>query len=193
VTPREWGAAIVVALGLAALLTAAPHRSPPAHLPPSALVGAAALVVVAAAALVLVAGRLPARAAPVALAAAAATCFGFASGMARVAVTGSAPVLVASAMAALSAVTGLGLVQLAYRDGGLGAPLATLNLVDPLVAVVLGVTVLGEPFPLTLARIALVAVGLIATSSGIGMLTLPPRSGRLPAVHDSRKVAHVVR
>ena len=193
VTAREWGAAIVVALGLAVLLTAAPHHAPAALLAPSTIVGAAALVGAAAAALVVLAGRLPARAAPVGLAAAAATCFGFASGMARVAVTGSAPVLIASALAALGAVTGLGLAQLAYRDGGLGAPLATLNLIDPLVAVLLGVTLLGEPFPLTPPRVALVAVGLVATSIGIGMLAVAPRPGRPPAVHDPGKVAHVVR
>jgi len=56
----------------------------------------------------------------------------------------------------------------------LGAPLATLILVDPPVAVVIGVTVLGEPFPLTPARVVIAAFGLIVTTTGIWGLTHPP-------------------
>ncbi len=171
VTPTQWRAAAAVALGLAALLTVAPHHAPAAHLPTSSILTAVLVVVSAVAMLLLLAARLPSRAAPVAHAAAAATCFGFASAMARAAVTSAAPLLLVAALAVLGAVGGLGLAQLAYRSGGLGAPLATQILVDPFVAVLLGVTLLGEPLHLTPWRVAIGLAGLLATAAGIGSLT----------------------
>jgi hypothetical protein len=52
--------------------------------------------------------------------------------------------------------------QFAYRGGGLGAPSATLILLDPLVAVVLGVAVLHEQLRLAPTLIALGPAGLVA-------------------------------
>jgi hypothetical protein len=175
VTGAQWRAAAAVAIGLPAVLTVAPHRAPLPELPMPVILTAAAAVTVAVLALVGVAARLGGRGAPVARAAAAATCFGCASGMARIAVTGAAPFLLAAALAVLGAGAGLGLAQLAYRNGGLGAPLATLNLVDPLTAVIIGVTVLGETLQLTPARLAIAAVGMVATASGIWALTRRPQ------------------
>jgi hypothetical protein len=71
----------------------------------------------------------------------------------------------------LGAAAGLGLAQLAYRNGGLGAPLATQILVDPVIAVIIGITLLREPMLLTPARAAIGIAGLIATSGGIWALT----------------------
>jgi drug/metabolite transporter (DMT)-like permease len=170
VTPAQWRAAAAVVVGVAAFLAAAPHRGrpiAPGVLPlPAAMAALAALVVV----LVVVSARLPAASAPVARAAAAATCFGSASAMTRVAAIGAAPLPVAGALAVVGAAAGFGLAQAAYRHGGLGAPLATLILVDPLVAVVIGVIVLGEPAPLSPIRITVGALGLAATATGIWSL-----------------------
>lgn len=205
VTPAEWRAAAAVALGLAALLTVAPHHAPAVYLPASSILIASLMVAAVVAVLALIAVWLPARAVPLAHAAAAATCFGFASAMARVAVTATAPVWLVAALAVLGAVGGLGLLQSAYRSGGLGAPLATQILVDPLVAVLLAITLLGEPLPLTPWRVTIGVAGLLATAAGIRALTrVPPFTGpnapaptsadvpTTPAV-DKNGLAHVVR
>jgi hypothetical protein len=176
VTRGQWRAAAAVVLGLTAVLTLAPHRVPPSHLAPSVILFASVTVGASVLVLVGLAAHLAGRGAPVVRAAAAATCFGFASGMARIAVTGTAPFLLSAVLAVLGAVSGLGLAQLAYRTGGLGAPLATQNLVDPLVAVIIGVTLLGEPLQLTPGRVATAAIGLVATLTGIWALTRPPHS-----------------
>jgi hypothetical protein len=189
VTPGEWRAAAAVAIGLAAVLAVAPHHAPASRLSVVAVLCAAIAVSVLILILVGLAARLPGRGAPVVRAAAAATSFGFASGMTRIAATGSAPFLLAAALAVLGAGIGLGLAQLAYRDGGLGAPLATQILVDPVVAVIIGVTLLGEPLLLTPGRAAIGIAGLAATAGGIWALT---RAGpRQPAefAHAADKAA----
>jgi hypothetical protein len=170
VTGAQWRAAVAVATGLAAVLTVAPHRARQVHpgilsVPVATGVIAAVVVIV-----VVISTRIPPPGAPVARAGAAGICFGFASGMTRVAAIGAAPFAVAAAMAVLSAVVGFALAQLAYRSGGLGAPLATLILIDPLVAVLIGVTVLGEPVPVSPLRVALGVMGLAATTAGIWVL-----------------------
>lgn len=206
VTPAQWRAAAAVALGLAALLSVAPHRAPAVQLPIVAVLIAAVAVLAVVVALLVLATRLPGRAAPVVQAAAAATCFGFASAMARTAVTGAGPLWLVAGLALLGALGGLGLAQLAYRRGGLGAPLATQILVDPLVAAVLGVTLLGEPLHLTGWRIVIGMAGLVSTAIGIRVLTRSPHPGGpdgpasttipdLPPwqVVDEKGLVHVVR
>jgi threonine/homoserine efflux transporter RhtA len=128
---------------------------------------------------------LPERLVAVGQAAGAAICFGLASGMARLALTGAAPFLVGAVVAVLGAATGLAMAQFAYRCGGLGAPLATLILLDPVVAVVLGVTVLHEPLRVAPGWIALGLAGLISTACGIWMLAKVPASGRRGDPTDS--------
>jgi hypothetical protein len=90
--------------------------------------------------------------------------------MGRIAFSGAAPFLAAAAIAVVAAGAGLALSQPAYRRGGLGAPLATLILVDPLVAVGIAVTLLAEPVSMSPATAALGLVGVIATAGGIGAL-----------------------
>jgi hypothetical protein len=170
VTPGEWRAAVAVALGLAAVLTVAPHHAPATRLSVTSVLSTAITFVVVVLLLVGLSTRLPPRAAPVMRAAAAATCFGFASGMTRVAATGAAPFLVAGAAAVLGAAAGLALAQLAYRHGGLGAPLATQILVDPIVAVIIGIVLLKEPVLLNPGLTALGGAGLVATVAGIWAL-----------------------
>jgi hypothetical protein len=171
VTPGEWRAAAAVAIGLAAVLAVAPHHAPASRLSVLAVLCATGAIGVLVLFLVGLAARLPGRGAPVVRAAAAATSFGFASGMTRIAATGSAPFLLGAALAVLGASAGLGLAQLAYRNGGLGAPLATQILVDPVIAVIIGLTLLREPMLLTPGRAAIGIAGLVVTSSGIWALT----------------------
>jgi drug/metabolite transporter (DMT)-like permease len=171
VTPGEWRAAAAVAIGLAAVLTVAPHHAPAPRLSVVAVLCATVAITVLVLFLVGLAARLPGRGAPVVRAAAAATSFGFASAMTRIAATGSAPFLLGAALAVLGAAAGLGLAQLAYRNGGLGAPLATQILVDPVIAVIIGITLLREPMLLTPARAAIGIAGLVATCGGIWALT----------------------
>lgn len=68
--------------------------------------------------------------------------------------------------------TGLLFAQAAYR-GGLGAPLATLTLVNPVAAALIGVTLLGEryvagPFGATAALVA-----ALVAARGVTMLARP--------------------
>jgi drug/metabolite transporter (DMT)-like permease len=186
VTRTEWGAAAAVVAGLIAILSLAPHHVRPPEVTagqlPAAAAGGAALVLVA----VAVSGRMRNRAAPVLRAGGAAVCFGFASAMARLIVAGTGPLLLAAAICGTSAVTGFALVQTAYRNGGLGAPLATCTLVDPLAAATLGVVLLAETVYLTPMDVALGLSGLVATS--IGLTVLARTAHRVP-LPEADKVA----
>jgi drug/metabolite transporter (DMT)-like permease len=173
ISRQEWMGAAAVVVGLGATLTILPHSAP--HSPISVR-----LLLVVAAGLALLVGlllglarRLPRRSGAVLTATAAATCSGLASAMTRVAVTGSAPFAFAALVAVCGAVAGLGLSQPAYRTGGLGAPLATLNLVDPVVSVLIGLTILAEPLAITPTRISVGAVGFAVTWAGIWALSRP--------------------
>ena len=174
VTRREWLAAAVVTGGLAAVLAVLPHSAHRAHLPPTELWVSAGVVSALVLALLVLAVYLSGRATPVLRAAAAATCFGFASGMARLAAIGGGSLPLTVGLAVVGAAAGLLLAQLAYRTGGLGAPLATQILVDPIVAVTVGIALLHEPVELTPARVALGLLGFAATAGGIWGLTHRP-------------------
>ena len=120
----EWWAAGLVVLGLAAVLIVVPQREPPVVVAVGTVVTTAAVLGGMAVGLFGLAVGLPARVAAVALAARAAICFGLASGMARLVLTGTAPFPVGAALAVVWAEAGLAMAQFAYRrGGGLGAPL----------------------------------------------------------------------
>ena len=72
------------------------------------------------------------------------------------------------------------LAQHAYRDGGLGAPLAVLTLLDPFTAGSLGMLVLGEPFGTTPIRLALGVAGGLVTCVGVGLLSTRPTATPAP-------------
>jgi drug/metabolite transporter (DMT)-like permease len=122
----------------------------------------------------------------------AATCFGLTSGTVRaVWLRHATPPAVAIGLS--SAVVGIALAQQAYRDGGLGAPLATLTLVDPLSAGALGVLILGETLDLRPAHLTLAVSGGVATVLGVVLLSqrrllaqtagpLPSAAGRSPEI-----------
>lgn len=172
-----WRGAVLATVGLAGLLslTGTPH--------PETLGGAerpvlAAVVLAAVAALVLAAHRMRRPVLRgVTLASAAGAAFGIASVFTKAAAedwtdraTGSLlPTL--GAIAAL-ATAGLLLSQAAYRGAGLAAPLATVTVVNPVVAAAVGITVLGEGFRYGVAGGVLAVVAGAVAATGVVMLTL---------------------
>lgn len=165
------GAACIV-LGLPAALSAIPRHAAPV----SPVLGywavaaaVAALAVVVATGAITIRRRLPG-AAPVLYAVTAALCFGLTSGTAKAVWLGhTAPTVIGAGL--LSAAAGVVLTQHAYRDGGLGAPLATLTLVDPLAAAVVGVLALGEPISTTPLHLVTGLAGVLATAVGVVLLS----------------------
>ncbi|MEU6275219.1 DMT family transporter [Streptomyces populi] len=109
---------------------------------------------------------------------AAGVAFGAASALTQTAVLelsrGGVPRLRASALllaagVALLATTGLALCQLAYR-GGLEAPLATMTLVNPVFAAVIGVAVLGDRCSGGLPGALVGAAAAVAAGRGVFVL-----------------------
>jgi drug/metabolite transporter (DMT)-like permease len=171
VSRGEWTAAGAVALGLLGILSLAPHHARPPVVSDAALgiaVGGCALVV---ALLVVGSSWLGTRAGSVMRAAASAVLFGLASAMARLMVAGSSTFVLAFAVCALAACVGMMLIQTAYRDGGLGAPLATCTIVDPLAASSLGIVLLGETISLNPVDLTLGTIGLGLTVAGLIVLS----------------------
>ncbi|WP_203691424.1 DMT family transporter [Streptomyces sp. SID12488] len=75
------------------------------------------------------------------------------------------------ALIAILGVSGLLLSQAAYRGGGLTAPLATLTVVNPVVAAAVGITMFGETFRYgTTGTILALSCGVVA-AGGLILLT----------------------
>ena len=68
---------------------------------------------------------------------------------------------------------GLLLAQVAFQTGDLGAPLAALSIVEPVVAVVLAVSVLHEDLPTSAAKVAMVIAGTVLSVAGVLALCRP--------------------
>jgi drug/metabolite transporter (DMT)-like permease len=166
----EWAAAAAVVAGLLAVLTLAPRHVPPPAVPPMELAVAIAICLGVLLLCVVVSRLLPPKAAPVVRAVGSAACFGFASAMARLVVAGSGPLLVPLIACAFFAVTGMLMIQAAYRDGGLGAPLATCTIVDPISASFVGIVLLDEHLRLGMAGGAVGFAGLLLTIVGLTVL-----------------------
>jgi hypothetical protein len=183
VTSRpEWRAATVVVVGVGLTLSVLPHHGPGARLSLDSLLGTSAVTVALVGMLIVLGARLHGRGGPILGAVAAAICSGYAAAMWRVALKAAAPFALTALIGVVAAGAGLALAQLAYRRGGLGAPLATLILVNPLVAIGLGVALLGEPVVLTPLTATLGLVGIFATGGGIWVLARP----RMPPAADGR-------
>lgn len=89
-----------------------------------------------------------------------------------------------------AAVGGIGLLlaQIAFQTGALGAPLASLSVVEPVVAVILAVTVLHETLPTSAgARTAAVAGALLAVSGVLALCRPEPSEGWVDTQHGSRE------
>jgi drug/metabolite transporter (DMT)-like permease len=166
----EWAAAGAVVLGLLAVLTLAPRHVPPPTVPSTELAIAIGCCLGVLLLCVVVSRLLPPKAAPVVRAVGSAACFGFASAMARLVVAGVGPVLIPLLACGFFAVTGMLMIQAAYRDGGLGAPLATCTIVDPVTASFVGIVLLGEHLRLGIAGGALGFAGLVLTIVGLTVL-----------------------
>jgi drug/metabolite transporter (DMT)-like permease len=177
----EWIAACAVVLGLLAVLTLAPRHVPPPTVPPVELAIAVGSCLAFLLLCVTVSSRLPSKAAPVVRAVGSAACFGFASAMARLVVAGEGPIVFPMIACAFFAVTGMLMIQAAYRDGGLGAPLATCTIVDPVTASFIGIVLLGEHLRLGVAGGAVGFAGLIATVIGLTVLARTHHEPKTPA------------
>ncbi|MFF9012892.1 DMT family transporter [Streptomyces sp. NPDC014870] len=117
------------------------------------------------------------------LAAAAGVAFGIASVFTKTVAeewTASAPLAQWPSLLVLSAlaVTGLLLSQASYRGAGLAAPLATVTVVNPVVAATVGLTLFGESFRYGAAgTVAALICGAVA-ALGIVQLTRERLTGR---------------
>ncbi|MEV6107784.1 DMT family transporter [Streptomyces sp. NPDC051940] len=176
-----WTAAVMCTLGLAVILSLT--GSGPAHeLSLDSRLLLAAGTAVALGALVLTARRLGHRPAArsLTLAVASGTAFGMASVFTK-AVTDDLTDFVSLGMIALLAPAGLMLSQAAYRGAGLAAPLATLTVVNPVVAAAVGIVAMGESFRYGMAGAAGVAVAGLVAAAGVFVLTARTESAPLPA------------
>lgn len=195
VTPREWSGMALSMAGLAALLLLASPTRPRSELSSTQILvltlAVASLIAVA----VLGASRLRLRPVRRSLlfALAAGTTFGVSSALTqtvtiRVADSGTAAALQpASAVVLVLAATGLLLSRRAYR-GGLGAPLATATIVNPVIASAIGIGLLGERFSGGPAEITLSVAAALTAAAGVVLLargsraslTRPTRGERVP-------------
>ncbi|MYU25336.1 DMT family transporter [Streptomyces sp. SID8352] len=172
-----WRGAIMATVGLAgllALVAASDTRSlDTAQRLAAAVVTAGALVALMAAARA--AHRHPA-VRSILLATAAGIAFGMASVFTKtVAVdwTGGAPVagLASLAIIGVLASAGMLLSQASYRGAGLAAPLATLTVVNPVVAAAVGLTMFGETFRYGSTGTALALSCGVVAAGGLILLT----------------------
>ncbi|MET9436347.1 DMT family transporter [Streptomyces sp. NPDC006551] len=185
-----WRGAVMATVGLAGLLslTGSAGAGPLGGRERSLLAAGTLGVVVALFTAAHVVGRPVWRS--VVLAAAAGVSFGIASVFTKtVAVewTASAPLAQWPSLLVLStlAVTGLLLSQASYRGAGLAAPLATVTVVNPVVAATVGLTLFGESFRYGAAgTVAALICGAVA-AGGIVQLTLD----RLTTAEDSLAVS----
>jgi drug/metabolite transporter (DMT)-like permease len=77
-------------------------------------------------------------------------------------------------------VLGLLLAQIAFQTGDIGAPLAALTITEPLVAVVLAVTVLHDDLPSSGGALAAAIAGAVLSVSGVLVLCRKASAERLP-------------
>ncbi|WP_406864453.1 DMT family transporter [Streptomyces sp. HUAS MG47] len=113
----------------------------------------------------------------VVVAAAAGVSFGLASVFTKTVAeewTADAPLAEWPALLATAgfAVAGLLLSQAAYHHGGLAAPLATVTVVNPVVAAVIGLTLFGETFRYGVVGTTLAVLAGAVAAAGLVLLTL---------------------
>ncbi|MFD5622958.1 DMT family transporter, partial [Streptomyces yangpuensis] len=86
----------------------------------------------------------------------------------------SVRVVAVALLVVLFAVGGMFLSQRAYRGGGLGAPLAVVNLANPLAAAAIGAVLLGERLRGGPAGLVLAGAGALVAARGVVLLTRAP-------------------
>ncbi|MEU9836655.1 DMT family transporter [Streptosporangium sp. NPDC048047] len=177
--PRELAAAAAVAAGLAGLVLTVPEHTGDARLDPWGAVALLAGAAAAALGLLAVSRRVSPTARAGLLAMAAGVLYGATATLTRVLVDGSWEpwLLLAAPLPALAA---LGLLQRAYACGHFGVAFASLQVADPLTAVVLGAVLLGEPLPTgATAALTALAAALLAVCGTVALA----RTGPPPATH----------
>lgn len=185
VTGREWRGAAATVVGLTGLLFATDAGAPDEGLATHEIIRVAALTATILAALGAVrAGSERARA--LRLAAGGGIAFGVASVLAQTQVlrlaSGSAAVWVLVGTAVLIAGFALGgmlLAQAAYR-WSLGAPLATLTIVNPVAAAVIGFLLLGQGRSVGPGAGVVALAAAAVAARGVVVLANPSRECRLP-------------
>ncbi|MEU8234136.1 hypothetical protein AB0C12_31500 [Actinoplanes sp. NPDC048967] len=190
---REWRGALATIAGLVALLLAVGPAAPTQALTDAQVL---ALVLLAAALIGGLAGRAyravpgPARLPGLRLAAAGGIAFAAASALTqtallRIGADGLAALeqpAVAGTVLTLVTLSAAGLLlsQAAYRYG-LGGPLATLTIVNPVAAAGIGVVLLGLGAGLTLPAVLAAALGAVVSAVGVVLLATPGRPTPRPA------------
>ncbi len=86
----------------------------------------------------------------------------------------SVRVVAVALLVVVFAVGGMLLSQRAYRGGGLGAPLAVVNLANPLAAAAIGAVLLGERLQGGPAGLLLAGAGACVAAWGVVLLTRAP-------------------
>ncbi|MQY15232.1 hypothetical protein SRB5_54110 [Streptomyces sp. RB5] len=183
-----WTAALMCAAGLAVILSLT--GSGPAHpMTGDSKVFVAAATLAGVGVLILVARRMGLSAArSLTLAVASGAVFGMASVFTK-AVTEDASDPLSLAMIAVLAPAGVFLSQAAYRGAGLAAPLATLTVVNPVVAAAVGIVAMGESFRYGAAGALGAVLAALITAAGVFVLTAqtaspapaPAATGAVPA------------
>ncbi|MEE1746465.1 DMT family transporter [Streptomyces sp. JV184] len=126
----------------------------------------------------------------VVLAGAAGIAFGIASVFVKTVAVGWASGAVAAQLPALLAIAGFAaagllLSQAAYRGAGLTAPLATVTVVNPVIAAIVGITMFGEQFRHGTAGTVLAPACAVVAAGGLILLT----SERLGAEQRAARAA----
>lgn len=177
---REVGGLLLVAGGLAATVYGAtPHGAPAGHGTPTRWLFAATTVGLAVAILAAAARRRSDLARARLYATAAALLFALAAAMLAVTVEGlagsgvgvfasPAPYGVAAAELA-----GMVFIQSAFQAGPLAVAMPIVNWVQPLIAVLLGITVLSESLLTDVRHLGALGVGALAALAGILVLNRP--------------------
>jgi drug/metabolite transporter (DMT)-like permease len=175
-----WADAALTVAGLALIMSLSVESAEPAVL--STTAGHYLSVITVGAVSLLALGAWPSgpmmRA--VLLAGAAGVAFGMASVLSKAILTaftdgGPAAVsLFMTAMVLLFAVSGYTLSQLSYRGAGLAAPLATVSVVNPVVAAIAGVVVFDEDF--RFGAVGLLIIGVASVAMAMGVIGLARRT-----------------
>lgn len=198
---REWRGALVTIAGLVALLIAVGTAAPAEALDDRQVV---LLVLLTCALIAALTGRAyqaaprPGKLPGLRLAAAGGVAFAASSALtqtvllrigmdgptalARPAVAGTTLIVVALSAA------GLLLSQAAYRYG-LGGPLATLTIMNPVAAAGIGIALLGLGTGLTLPAVAAAALAALVAAAGVVLLAAPERTPARPACRRALRQA----
>lgn len=185
-----WRGAIMTAVGLAGLLALTGNsESHSLNGTDQLIVAGVTLGAVALLALVSVGVRRPV-VRSVVLAGAAGIAFGIASVFVKTVAVGWASGALATGLPALVAIAGFAaagmlLSQAAYRGAGLTAPLATVTVVNPVIAAVVGLTMFGEQFRHGTAGTMLAPACAVLAAGGLILLT----TERLGSEHRAAQAA----